>query len=209
VSHGCLHPAAPDDAHFFHDLHALIQAGPESPDLPSRALLLSSLRPTSPVVLLNVSMGDQAIAGPRRCGCPLEALGWAGHLHTIRSFEKLTVAGVTFLDVDIVRILEEELPRRFGGGPSDYQVVEDGTGEGGARVMLRIHPAVGPLDEGAVREAFLAAVGRGAGAERIMAHHWRAAGLPGIERRAPVLSGKGKILHLWRSHPAAPTGGFR
>jgi hypothetical protein len=199
LSHGCLAAAAPDDVHFFHDLHALIQPGPGSPDLPPGTLLLSSLRASSPLVLLNVSMGDRARVAIRRCGCPLDALGWSTHLDTIRSFEKLTAGGMTFLDVDVVRVLEEDLPARFGGGPADYQLIEEETDDGRPRVALLVHPAVGPLDETAVREAFLDAVGRGSGAERIMALHWRDIRLPVIERRPPLPSGKGKVLHVARS----------
>ena len=206
VSHGCLRPAAPDDVHFFHDLHALIQAGPESPDpaLPLRALLLSSLRATSPFVLLNVSMGDQALTDRRSCGCPLEARGWTLHVHTIRSFEKLTAGGMTFLDVDVIRVLEEDLPARFGGGPADYQLIEEEADDGGPLVVLLVHPAVGPLDETAVRDAFLDAIGPGSGATRVMALHWRDTGLPRIERRPPIPSSKGKVLHVWRSRQRQP-----
>ncbi len=70
-------------------------------------------------------MGDQAVVSERACGCPYQQLGWTTHLHGIRSFEKLTAAGMTFLDTDVIRVLEEVLPGRFGGIPSDYQLVEE------------------------------------------------------------------------------------
>jgi len=94
IGRGCLRPEAPDDVHLFHDLYPLIQAGAGGRnDLPPRSLLVSSLRLTAPVIMLNVSLGDQAELVQRACGCPLEALGWVTHLHTIRSFEKLTAGG--------------------------------------------------------------------------------------------------------------------
>ncbi|MDR7512558.1 MAG: hypothetical protein QN147_11150 [Armatimonadota bacterium] len=201
VSHGCLRPSSPDDAHFFHDLHALIQPGPGAHGLPPRALLLTSLRLTSPLVLLNVSIGDQAVVERRPCGCPLGAFGWETHLSAIRSFEKLTAAGMTFLDTDVVGVLEEELPARFGGGPADYQLVEEEAADG-ATVILAVHPRLGPLDAEAVREVFLAAIGRGDGAERIMALNWRRAGLPRVERRPPAASARGKVPHVWRAYVA-------
>ena len=34
--------------------------------------------------------------------------------------EKLNAGGMTFLDTDIVRLLERDLPARFGGGPTDF-----------------------------------------------------------------------------------------
>ena len=94
IGRGCLRPEAPDDVHLFHDLYPLIQAGAGGRnDLPPRSLLVSSLRLTAPVNVLNVALGDQAELVQRACGCPLEALGWVTHLHTIRSFEKLTAGG--------------------------------------------------------------------------------------------------------------------
>jgi hypothetical protein len=205
VSHGCLRPTAADDVHFCDDLHALIQPGPGTPhpEVPARAVLLSSLRTSAPVILLNVSLGDRAHVTRRRCGCPLEAHGWGTHLDTIRSFEKLTAGGMTFLDVDIAAVLEADLPARFGGGPADYQLLDAARDDGGSGVVLRVHPRVGPLDEGVVRDAFLDAIGAGVGAERIMATYWRAAGLPCIQRKPPLLSEKGKLLHVWRSRTTA------
>jgi hypothetical protein len=213
IGHGCLVPGAPDDVHVLGDLHALVQPGPDVdvPGLPPAALFLSSLRLTAPYVLLNVSMGDEAVVSTRRCGCPLERLGWATHLHTIRSHEKLTAAGMTVLDSDVIRILEEVLPARFGGGPTDYQLVEDEDRAGRPRLRLVVHPALGPLDDAALVDAFLCAVGRRGGAEAIMAHVWRAAQLLRVERRAPHTTPTGKILHLHvrRSLPAAGAAGVR
>jgi hypothetical protein len=199
VSYGCLAPEAADDVHVFGDLNALIEAGPGP--LPADALLVSSLRRTSRMILFNVSMGDRAVVSERRCGCPLEALGWRTHLRDIRSFEKLTAGGMTFLDVDVVRVLEEVLPRRFGGGPSDYQLVEDETTDGQPRLRLRVAPSVGPLDAGAVVEAFFDAVGTGTGTARLMMLQWRQAGMLTVERADPGPTPSGKILHLRRASP--------
>jgi hypothetical protein len=162
--------------HFCDDLHALIQpeADPSHPELPARALLLTSLRTSAPVILLNVSLGDRARMMRRRCGCPLEGHGWDRHLDGIRSFEKLTAGGMTFLDVDVAAVLETDLPARFGGGPADYQLLETERADGGPALVLRVHPRVGPLDEGAVRRA-PDAIGAGARA--------RSASWPPTERR--------------------------
>jgi hypothetical protein len=176
--------------HVFHDLHALVQ--PEG-DL---SLFATSLRRTTPLIMLNLSMGDQATLGPRACGCPLERLGWTTHVHGAQSREKLTAGGMTFYDVDVVRILEQLLPHRFGGGPTDYQLVEHETATGEPVVRLLVHPQVGPLDAARVAEAFLAALGTGSGAERIMGTVWRDAKLLQVERRAPLTGASGKILHL-------------
>ena len=76
------------------------------------------------------------------CGCPLERLGWTTHVQSVLSREKLTAAGMTFYDVDVVKILEHVLPQRFGGGPTDYQLVEEETAAGAPVVRLLVHPAV-------------------------------------------------------------------
>jgi hypothetical protein len=198
VGYGCLAPGAPDDVHLLHDLHALLRVGSDDAlaGLANGSLLMTSIRPTAPVVLLNVSMGDQAEVERRACGCPLEQLGWATHLHTIRSDEKLTAGGMTFLDSDVIRVLEEVLPGRFGGGPADYQLLEEETERGQAGLRLLVHPRLGPLESQEVVETFLAAIGRGAGAERVMALQWRQAGLLSVERSAPRVTAAGKILHL-------------
>jgi hypothetical protein len=198
VGEACVAPAAPDDLHLMDDIHAVIQPGADGPPrgLPPHALLLTSLRRTAPLLFLNVSLGDGATLERRQCGCPMEAHGWTRHLRDVRSFEKLTSAGMTFLDADVIRILDETLPARFGGVPGQYQLLEEERPDGRPRVRLLVHPAVGPLDPGLVREAFLAALASASEADRSMAATWRQAGLVEVERRPPVTETIGKILHL-------------
>jgi hypothetical protein len=104
---------------------------------------------------------------------------------------------MTFLDADVIRVLEEVLPARFGGTATDYQLVEEDEG-GHARVRLLVRPEVGPVDLAAVAEAFLAAIGHGTGVERIMGQVWRDGQVLRTERRAPLTTASGKILHLHR-----------
>jgi hypothetical protein len=141
-------------------------------------------------------MGDQAVVSDQTCGCPLERFGWTTHLHTIRSFEKLTAAGMTFLDVDVVHVLEKVLPGHFGGAPTDYQLVEDEGADGLPRIALIVHPSIGPVPAEEMAQAFLTAIGTGSRAERMMGIVWRDAGLLRVERRPPVTTESGKILHL-------------
>lgn len=198
IAFACRRPGTPDDQHLFHDRHAVIQAGRDNPaGLPPTGILLTSLLASAPVIMLNVSMGDQADLDRRECGCPMEGFGWHTHIHRIRSFEKLTAGGIQFLDVDVIRVLEEVLPARFGGAPTDYQLVEDTAAEGAKPcVRLLVHPAVGSLDPGEVSDVFLAAIGGGDSGERLMELQWRGGGVLRVERRAPVRTGSGKILHL-------------
>lgn len=189
IADACLKPDAPDDMHLLSDLHALIQSNTRSQQFPGNALFITSLLPTAPFLLLNVSMGDQAVVTERSCGCPLEGYGWHTHLHTVRSYEKLTAGGLTLLDTDVIQVLEEKLPSRFGGGPTDYQLVEDEI-DGEPRLTLIINPAVGEVNMDEVGNAFLAGI-RG-GKNPI----WNSSGFFQVERREPIPTGSGKILHL-------------
>jgi hypothetical protein len=204
IGSGCLAPTAPDDIHLFHDLLALVQPAGQANQ--ARPLFASTLRPSAPYLLINVSLGDQAVVGRRRCGCLLGDVGWRTHLHGIRSFEKLTAGGMSFLDTDIIRVLEEVLPSRFGGAPTDYQLVEDEDETGRARLRLLVHPALGPVDPQAVAATFLGAISEGVGAERVMGLAWRDAGLLRVDRRPPLTTAFGKIQHLHVSPQRGRTG---
>jgi hypothetical protein len=194
----CLARRAPDDMHVVSDLAALIQAGDDggAAGFPSGALLFTSLRPTAPMLLINASLGDQGRLDDRACGCPLGAVGWTRHVGEIRSFEKLNAGGVTFLDVDVAAVLDAVLPARFGGGPADYQLVEEESVDGQPRLTLLVDPRLGPLDEREVADAFLTAIAEIGDAERVAQLQWRAAGWLGVRRERPNLTAAGKILHL-------------
>jgi len=114
----------------------------------------------------------------------------------MRSFEKLTAGGMTFLDSDVIQALEEVLPEQCGGGPGDYQLAESESEDGWPRLALIVHPRVGPVDESKAIDAFYAAIGRGVGAERVMALHLRQSRLLHVRREAPRMTPGGKILHL-------------
>jgi hypothetical protein len=192
IGYGCLAPDEPDEVHLFHDVHAVIEPpGDES----WFGLGITSLRAMTPLVLINLSLGDTAAITSRDCGCPLHALGWTTHLHTIRSFEKLNAEGCTLLGVDIIGLLEETLPGRFGGVPTDYQLVDDEDPSGRARLRLLVDPSLGPLDESMVRETFLTALGEGVtkSTEQVL----RDAHTVTVERRTPIRTGPGKVLHLY------------
>ena len=194
IAYGCRAPSAPDDVHLFSDLNALIQA--EHSPFPPGALLVTTLRPLAPFVMLNVSLGDRATMETRACGCPMERIGWRAHLRDIRSYEKLTAGGVSFEDTSIVEILESVLPARFGGGPTDYQLAEESGPDDQPRLRLLVHPAIGSLDETAVADAFLNALGAESDTSYEMACHLRSSAVLEVVRDAPRADGTGKIQHL-------------
>jgi hypothetical protein len=201
---GCLAPAATDDLHLLHHLVAAIQPpGVGATGLPADALLFTSLRPRAPLVLINVAVGDRASVGPRDCGCALQVLGWTTHLHTVRSHRRLSAGGMTVSDHAVSRILEQVLPARLGGGPTDYQLMEEEGDDGHPRLRLLVGPSVGPVDPEVVAAIFFDALGDD-GPSRVAALQWRQAGVLEVERRVPGLTQGGKVLLVSRrTEPAA------
>jgi hypothetical protein len=103
---------------------------------------------------------------------------------------------MSFLDSDVIRVLEDVLPARFGGLGVHYQVIEGHRPGGGAEVRLLVDPAVGPLDADEIRRVFLAELGRGPDPRPAMGIAWRETGLVTVERRRPLATRSGKILHV-------------
>ena len=201
LGYGCLNAGLPDTYHVFYDLNAITQAGPHGKEfgLPPDALLITSMRPSAPYILLNVSLGDRAAVEDGPCGCPLEEFGWRHRITRVRSFRRLTSGGMTFLDDDLARILEDVLPARFGGTPLDYQLIEDEGQDGAPRLLLRIHPRLGQMDPAAVLKAFHDALQSLSAAERLMGIQWKSAGLISVQRQAPDSAASGKVLHFLRA----------
>ncbi|MGD9347945.1 MAG: hypothetical protein PVH84_18930 [Candidatus Aminicenantes bacterium] len=198
IGYGCLAPEAPDDMHLLKDLHAVIQPGDSIENLCLRpeALLFTTLRLSSPLILINVSLGDQATLKKRSCGCFQGELGMDTHIQHVRSFEKLTSGGMAFLDTEIVHVIEDDLPKMFGGGPTDYQLLEDERDDGKPQLRLIIHPRVGSLDAERVKKAFLEMIASGSGAEKLTSLLWRDTDMVKVERDAPKTTSTGKIQHM-------------
>jgi len=202
IGYGCLASRHADEVHLLHDQHALILAGDQAGSLAGLrpdSILITALHPFSPFTLINVSMGDSATVvhdTRETCGCPLERLGWRTRLYNIRSYEKLTGGGVTFLTDDVVRVLDEVLLGKFGGAPTDYQICEDETPDGRANVLLVVNPDLGPLEDQRLIDAFLGALGEGSIVNRMMGRMWRESQVLRVERRAPSATRSGKVLHF-------------
>ena len=163
-----------DDIHVSLDAFAVIQRPRPLPNgSVVDSLLLTSLRSATPKVLLNTEIGDHAVLGTRRCACRLDEYGYVQHLHTVRSFGKLTGDGVTFISSDILHVLEETLPRRFGGSLADYQLVEEQASDGRPRYRLLVSPHLGPLDDRAVTAAFLGELSRLRRPYGFMVEQWK------------------------------------
>ena len=120
------------------------------------------------------------------------------HLSEIRSFEKLTGTGVTFLGADVVRALEVELPRRVGRRSDRLSARgEHASEEGLPRVKLVVHPRVGPGRRGTTSWRLSSTRSRRAtGGEHLMGLVWRQGASVAVERRPPRVGRSGKVQHL-------------
>jgi hypothetical protein len=195
----CASPAAIDDVHLLTDKIALLQRQRPTAGVDLPAFYLTSLHPSSPKVAINVESGDYGVLVERDCSCPLTALGFRQHVHSIRSYEKLTTEGMHFLGADLLGLLEETLPARFGGGPTDYQLVEEEE-DGMTRLSLVVSPRVGQIEDTQLVASVLETLAGSAPGARMMAGAWRSAGTLRVVRREPYATGAAKIqtLHIAR-----------
>ncbi len=202
VGPGCLNPVVHDEVHLQTDCHAIIQPGPgfSASDLPPDALMITTVLPTMPFVLINYCLGDKADLVKRECGCPLQSVGWVWHLSSIASYEKMTAGGVAFSDSDLFEVLESTLPRRFGGGPNDYQLVEEECLSGEPRLRLLVNPSLGSLDVDLLRETFLEVIGEKDESHRLMSIALQEAKYLKVERQAPQATASGKVLHIFKKY---------
>ena len=199
VGLGCGHPAHGDEMHVLRHTLAVIQhpepiveAGGE----PVRPLLFTTLYPSAARVQLNVSNGDRATLSERDCGCALQRAGLSVHVHDVGSFEKLTSEGLAYSYDALYELLETTLPDAFGGGPGDYQILEEEDPGGQTFLTLLVDPAVGPVDEPRLVERLAAELARGSRSNRFMTRVWQDAGTLRVRRAPPITSTRGKVLPL-------------
>ncbi|MGD8276727.1 MAG: hypothetical protein PVH00_01820 [Gemmatimonadota bacterium] len=202
---GCARAQDENDVHVMLDAYAVITWPREVPVAGERleSFHITHLHPAASKLLLNVEFDDYGTLEARACGCPLEALGLRTHLRGIQSFGKLTGEGVSLVGSEMVHILEEVLPARFGGSPLDYQMVEQEDDAGLTRLTLRVHPAVALSAEAAVLEAVHDALARESLAAGVARAFWRQAGTLRVERAEPHVGARGKQLPLYSAlrHP--------
>jgi predicted alpha/beta-hydrolase family hydrolase len=102
---------------------------------------------------------------------------------------------VSYARANLLPVLEQVLPRRFGGASIHYQLVEEEAADTSTRIVLRVHPSVGPVDETALRQRFLEELARdGSLLDRYQVELLRHARAVTISRQPPIATKAGKIL---------------
>lgn len=197
LGNACAAASEPGDIHFFQDAHALITHPHhiQDFDITVPAFHLTTLLDTAPKILLNLQMDDYGDVEQRACGCELEAYGFTTHLRNIRSYRKLTGEGVTLIGSEMVNILENVLPARFGGSPLDYQWQELEDEQGLTRLYLVIHPRLEIQNEQAVLETVHQALAQHPSTDSARAV-WEQTKTLRIKRGEPIWTVHGKLLPL-------------
>ena len=192
VACACSRPQAPDDMHFMSDKLATIQRE-------HGGLWHTTLGSATPKIMINVESGDYAVMSERECGCTLGELALSRHLRHVRSYEKLTTEGNHFLGSDLHTLLEEVLPRRFGGAPTDYQLVEEEV-DGLSKVSVVVGPRIGQVAHEEVLSTVFGFL-REQPRNRLMADFWAQGEALRVVRCEPELTAAGKIvpLHIHRT----------
>jgi len=105
------------------------------------------------------------------------------------------------IGTDVLRILETVLPGRFGGGPTDYQLVEC-EGPYQTEVELRVHPRVGARSTAEVRDFFLAELKKVYGGSLSRRNWLQTNGVRAVVGEPHRSGQRGKVhaLHLLGTH---------
>jgi hypothetical protein len=202
IGMGCARPNDVNDVHLLEDAFAVI-THPQPVagfDVTVPSFHITTLLLTTPKIMINVISDDYGIVETRSCGCPLEACGFVRHARGIRSYRKLTGEGVTLIGSDIVRVLEEVLPTRFGGTPLDYQLLEHEDATGLTRLSLIVSPRVRIDDEQAVTGELFSALRRQSPSADAASSVWVHARTLTIVRREPIWTSGGKFNPLVQAH---------
>jgi hypothetical protein len=203
IAFSCANPTDVSDMHLLKDAFALITYGHSDPNLGFSvpAFNLTSLLDTSPKILFNAQVDDYGIVEDRTCGCGFETFGYTTHVRDILSYGKLVTEGATLVGNDMLRILEQVLPARFGGTMLDYQMSEEEDERGFTSLCLLIHPRVTIPDENAVIEVILDELRQSSPMADAARTTWQNAGAIRVKRKEPVWTFSGKLLPLRIQRP--------
>lgn len=198
IGQGCANPGVSDDMHFCKDKLAVIQCKRkvEHSDITVDAFLFTTILKSSPKIFLNTETGDYGFVEKRNCGCGFERLGFTEHIHTVRSFEKLTAEGATFIGSDLIPLVQRTLPAEFGGNATDYQFIEEADDAGIPRLYMLVSPDIGEIDEKRIKKIVFDTLTSEEYSHSYSRAYWTQADTIQIKRMHPVPTMRGKIVPL-------------
>lgn len=175
-----------DDANlFFTDEKAGAGRGP---------LFVTSGATFVPNVLINLEMDDTVTLAPANCDCAFSRAGFRTEVRDIFSYSKITGQGMMIQSQELLALLEERMPGRFGGIAGDYQLCEEDR-EGQTQMVLRVSPRTGVTDLQMIRDYFLAQIRMVYGGH--LSHRvWSYTGGFSVVREEPVATATGKVQSI-------------
>ncbi len=196
IGGGCRDMTNRSCTHVFRDAVAVIGVPRVAPfsGVEVNALLFSTLYPAAPHVFINADMQDCGVIEKADCDCTYSRMGFTDQIRDIYSYGKLTGFGITLLGGDMVRLLEDVLPRRLGGGPGDCQLTER-EAEVGTRLTLRISPRLKVESVEHAKECFLSELARIYGGS-LAVRTWAHAEAIEVILEEPYATRAGKVLPL-------------
>ncbi len=199
IGMACRHVTG-NSVHLFSDSVAVIshRRPAKFSDVEVDSLLFTSLNPFASRVLINAELDDAGTIEPATCDCAFTRAGYRTVIRDVHSFGKLTGHGLSLAGTQLVSLLEDRLPARFGGVPGDYQLVEI-EGADQTEVRLCVSPRVGAVDPQSVHAFFMTEIRTvygGAISRRI----WEQTSSLKVEIVEPYRTRTGKVhpLHLPR-----------
>jgi hypothetical protein len=202
VGVGCSQRQSVDEVHLLHDSTALIQhkRRVKYSNIEVDAFLFSSILESAPKILFNVECDDYGIVENKNCGCILGQVGYRTHIRNIRSYSKLTGSGMTIMGSELVRTLEVTLPKKYGGSPIDYQILEEEDDKGHTSLSLIVSPNIGSIDEKDIINTFLDDLRNNAEGGKLAAGFWSQMNTIKVKRMYPLSkAGKVMTLHLLKT----------
>ncbi len=179
-------------AHVMKDAIALVSRTQESAwtDTQVNSLYATSLLPIAPRIFINAEIGDTGVIEKATCDCSYSKLGFDLQVRDVAAISKVTAQGVTIEITELVPLLEEKLPARFGGHSGDYQLCETEAGSQ-TEIVLRIRPGVSAAPPNDILKHFLDEVKRVYGGSLSVVSWLHSEGIR-VEVVPPVLAATGK-----------------
>ncbi|MBN1856742.1 MAG: hypothetical protein JW846_07315 [Dehalococcoidia bacterium] len=198
VGIGCLNPEIEDEVHLLQDSIAAIQHKRyiEHANETVDAFLFTTLLPTAPKLLINVESGDSGTMTERDCDCYFGRLGFTEHISHIRSFDKLTSAGMNVTASSFLELAETVLPAAFGGSLLDYQFLEEEDMDGLPRITIVVNPNLGRLDEDALIQTVIDNLASRSQPGSFASQVWAQSNTLRVRREPPSITARGKLLPL-------------
>ncbi|HLG95947.1 MAG TPA: hypothetical protein VKX49_06520 [Bryobacteraceae bacterium] len=155
------------------------------------SLYATSILPYSARIFINAEIGDTGVIEKATCNCLFSRLGFDLQVRDIAAISKVTAQGITLELTEVVPLLEEALPARFGGHPGDYQLCEIETGSQ-TEIVLHIRPRATAATPEEVLKYFLGEVKRVYGGSLSVVSWLHSEGIH-AKIAPPVLASTGKF----------------